>query len=124
MVAPETRSSSGKSDTSTGSDTSTLRYIKLDEHKAPGVATKADFCIRGRLYLGAQVSATGNTHQGFAFDQKTGTIQSSYCVGAPYHCLAVGHASASGGSSGGSGSGSAHGGPCSGKDAEWTRTYA
>ena len=74
---------------SVGSGAQSRLYLKLDEHKEPGVATKTDFCLRGRLYLNPQELPSGSTHQGFTFNGKTGTIESSYCNSVQHRCLTV-----------------------------------
>jgi hypothetical protein len=99
-----------------GSSESAKRYVKIDENRAPGSTTRADFCKRGVLLLHPDPAGTERniTHQGFLFNQSSGTIQSRLCPGALYHCLNMD-----------AGEGSvAHGGPCNGATAAgWKRQY-
>ena len=93
---------------------SRLLYVKVDEHRAPNATSRADFCVRGRVYLNPSPGAAGGLQdQGFVVENATGTLGSTMCVGVPYHCLVV----AADGTR-------ARGGPCSGSQATgWRRVY-
>ena len=89
-----------------------IRYIKIDEHAAPNVTSRADFCIRGRMYLNPSMGQ-GLQQQSFLFENTTGTLGSTMCVGSRFHCLVVGSDGAE-----------AHGGPCIGSQATgWKRVF-
>ena len=74
---------------STAGNASELRYVKVDEHAAPNVTTRADFCVRGRVYLNPDPGASGDTHQGFLLESVLGSLGSTLCSSPAHHCLVV-----------------------------------
>lgn len=62
------------------------RFLKVDEHPAPNLTTKVGFCTRGHVYLSPDESGTAHA-QGYSFNDSSGQLQSSYCVG--FGCLDV-----------------------------------
>lgn len=87
------------------------RYVKIDEHTAPNVTKKADFCRRGRVYLNPDAGHVA-TAQGFTVNTTSASLQSTYCDSELYRCLVV----PTNGTA-------AHGGSCDDPQARWKQVF-